>query len=180
MSVLIPFSSHDSIASLRLKADLIWAGSLLEIRFVLTGVLNGVIGLCSHRRGAAPTPTEGLWESTCFEAFFGPEGSTVYYEVNAAADGRWMVFRFEKERIGRTPQPELRPEFFSAELRADRFEMILRFDVSSATDLADRVLIAAPSAVLEETSGERSYWALVHSTKPDFHNPAHRLLTLKP
>lgn len=179
MPALKPFALTPSLERVQLACDMIWAGSLLELRFHLAGDLTTIKGLSSHREPSA-APTEGLWEHTCFEAFFGPEGKSVYYEVNAAADGRWMVFRFESERAGRTVHAELAPNFFDSQLRQGRFEMTLRFDVSDVAELAGAVLIATPAAVLEEAAGAKSYWSLTHSSKPDFHDPSHRLLRLTP
>lgn len=180
MPSLKPFAPPAALDHLKLESDMIWTGSLMEIRFVMTGPVALLKGLASFRGDAAASPTEGLWETTCFEAFFGPQGSTAYYEVNAAADGRWMVFRFGDERRDRAIRGELRPATLACDLRPGRFEMTLRFDFASVDELEGKTLFATPAVVLEETSGAKSYWSLTHSAKPDFHAPAHRLLALKP
>lgn len=180
MPSLKPFDT--AAPDLRVDSEMSRDGSLLRLHFHLQGSsLPRITGLWTSPGQPAAEPTEGLWESTCFEAFFGPEDSDVYYELNAAADGRWMVFRFEKERQGRTVRADLRPLSIEAAATADGFDLTVRLDLSNAGELRGTKLRATPSLVLESKDGSRSYWSLKHTPpKPDFHRPDHRVLILPP
>src|SRR3546814_17637970 len=46
----------------------------------------------------ADSATDGLWESTCFEAFLTEEGEPDYTEFNYGPDGRWACYQFDDYR----------------------------------------------------------------------------------
>src|SRR3546814_17205573 len=46
----------------------------------------------------ADSATDGLWESTCFEAFLTEEGQPDYTEFNYSPDGRWACYQFDDYR----------------------------------------------------------------------------------
>lgn len=181
MTSLQPFDPA-SAPDVRVDARMEWDGSTLDLRFRLSGSSLPLIkGLWTSPEQPVEGPTDGLWESTCFEAFFGPNDSEVYYELNAAADGRWMVFRFTGERRGRSVHGELRPALLRSLLAGDTFDLTLRLDLARVPELRSTKLHAAPALVLESRDGSRSYWSLKHTPpKPDFHRPDHRVLTLAP
>jgi hypothetical protein len=125
---------------------------------------------------AAPLAADELWRTTCFEAFLRSEGGEGYLELNFAPSGRWAAYRFSGYREGmaslavRTPRIDLL-----------RGEAAVALDVT--LDLAD-LLPTGPcrlalSAVIEEKSGAKSYWALAHPEgRPDFHHDAGFVATL--
>ena len=117
---------------------------------------------------AEPARTDDLWKTTCFEAFLRALGKKAYREWNFAPSGEWAAYDFTAYRDGRSnaevAQPYLRLE--------DNF-----------TWWAFGATISVPaggawefglSAVLEESAGTKSYWALAHPEgyKPDFHDAA--------
>jgi hypothetical protein len=115
-----------------------------------------------------PVRTPGLWEHTCFEAFLRhPNGR--YWEFNFAPSGAWAAYEFDGYRQGMRDLPVERPR---VEVRNDGNCFQLQVQLSLPAE-ATSSLHANFSAVIEETSGRKSYWALAHPPgKADFHHPA--------
>ena len=70
---------------------------------VLRYVATGDIGLLRLPPPAAPTRTDELWKTTCFEAFVKPGEGAGYYEVNVAPSTQWAAYRFDSYRDGMAP-----------------------------------------------------------------------------
>jgi len=121
---------------------------------------------------APPARTDGLWRHTCFEAFVRPAQGEGYLEFNFSPSGRWAAYRFSGYRAGMAPVEELSPP--RIELTASAAALTLR----AVMDLAPLPELAAAeawrlglSAVIEDTAGLISHWALAHPPgKPDFHH----------
>jgi hypothetical protein len=117
---------------------------------------------------AEPLATDELWRTTCFEAFLKPEGGAGYLELNFAPSSRWAAYRFTGFREGMA----------AIEIAAPRIEVRRRagaLEIDVALDLAGHLppgpCRLAISAVIEETNGDRSFWALAHAPgRPDFHD----------
>ncbi|MFL6830848.1 MAG: DOMON-like domain-containing protein [Sphingomicrobium sp.] len=119
-------------------------------------------------QAAEPARADGLWQTTCFEAFLRAEGEQSYREWNFAPSGQWAAYDFTDYRDGMAAA-EVGTPYVRVE---DNF-----------TWWALGATIAVPaesewqlglSAVLEEKDGAKSYWAIAHPDggKPDFHDPA--------
>ena len=118
------------------------------------------------------TRADELWRTTCFEAFVRTSASSGYYEFNFAPSTQWAAYEFSGYRSGMraatdigAPRIEVQtsPELFT--LRAS-----LALDQLSSLPREARWRLGL-SALIEETSGRRSYWALAHPPgKPDFHH----------
>ena len=113
-------------------------------------------------RIAAPRPrafVDGLWRTTCFEAFVAAGEGGGYDEFNLSPSGEFAAYRFTAYRAGMTRlTAELSLAWSMARLEAT---VPLRED-------ARRLALAA---VIEEADGALSYWALRHAPgKPDFHH----------
>jgi len=121
-----------------------------------------------------PERTDELWRTTCFEAFIRPRGSESYFELNLSPSGDWAVYRFDGYRSGmRTARIECRPDpdvWFEHGIRMQD----ATFDFSGEPELDPAIpWDIGLSAVIEETDGTKSYWALAHGPgPPDFHNAA--------
>lgn len=115
-----------------------------------------------------PERTDDLWKATCFEAFLKDPESDAYREWNFAPSGQWAAYDFTSEREGRTD-----PEVAAAYIRMEDNLTWWAVGATIAVDADVRWLLGL-SAVLEETDGTKSYWALAHPNgdKPDFHHPA--------
>lgn len=116
-----------------------------------------------------PARRDGLWRTTCFEAFVKPGAGEAYFEFNFSPSSEWAAYRFDGYRSGMA----------NAEVHAPAIGTSVfgrTFEVSAAISL--RALGVTPSAriglcaVLETETGEKGYWALRHGgDKPDFHRP---------
>jgi hypothetical protein len=109
---------------------------------------------------------DGLWQTTCFEAFLRGEGEDRYREWNFAPSGEWAAYDFTSHRADMAPADVASPPYI-------RMEDNLTWWALGATIAveADRDWRLGLSAVLEEKDGTKSYWALAHPPggKPDFH-----------
>ena len=131
-------------------------------------------------RFAAPMDrarADGLWQTTCFELFVADAIGTGYSEFNFSPSSQWAAYRFNAYRDGMKKRTmQLAPEIavvYSAEF--------LILTASVAMDIIASASALALSAVIEETDGTKSYWALAHPPgKPDFHHPACFAVTLPP
>ena len=111
---------------------------------------------------------DGLWQTTCLEAFLRPGDGAAYREWNFAPSGQWAAYDFTAYREDMREADIGAPPYI-------RLEDNLTWWTLGAT-------IAVPAgetwqlglaAVLEEQDGTKSYWALAHppGDKPDFHHP---------
>lgn len=119
---------------------------------------------------AAPTRTDGLWERLCFEMFVQPEGGPGYFEFNFSPSSQWAAHSFDRYREGMTDLPlRIQP----------LIKGVLGVKLTLPAVGACRIGL---SAVIEETDGTKSYWALAHPPEgpPDFHHPDCFALTLPP
>jgi hypothetical protein len=144
------------------------AGSLV-LRYFVTGKIADL----RIPPATAATRADELWQHTCFEAFVRSPADAGYYEFNFAPSTQWAAYRFLSYRKGMrvateisAPQIEVQsgPECYTlqASLQLDRLAM-LPHDAGWRLGLA---------ALIEETNGRKSYWALAHPPgKPDFHHP---------
>jgi hypothetical protein len=144
------------------EADARREGDQLQFTYRVTGA--------AHLLAPAPTVPvrrDGLWKSTCFEAFVRPGTDLDYFEFNFAPSGEWAAYRFHAYRQGMTAVATAAPQIGwsrsgrSALLSARIETRNLRLSPSARLGL---------SAVLETRAHEKSYWALAHGAdKPDFH-----------
>jgi len=148
----------------------IWAAdSALAVTYSLTGDIIR-LQIPSPR---APRRADGLWQHTCFEVFIAEKGQQSYWEFNFSPSGEWAAYAFKNYRDGGPIEGDgLDPEIAVRNV-ANGFELdaMVRLDrlpaISSHTPMA-----VGLSAVVEETAGTLSYWALKHPPgKPDFHHP---------
>ena len=136
-----------------------------------------IAGLMSGVRLPTATPperTDGLWRRTCFEAFVG--AGSAYLEFNFAPSTQWAAYRFTGYRDGMTPASDITPRLIDVTTDERSFELQVLLDLPP--DTAGRLGL---SAVIEETGGGLSYWALAHPPgKPDFHHSAALAVDLPP
>ena len=117
---------------------------------------------------ATPERTDGLWQHTCFELFVKPDGGSGYTEFNFAPSTRWAAYRFDGYRAGmRALDLAQAPQVAAIDGDA-AWQVAL-----PAEAIGDAPVCIGLSAVIEETGGRKSYWALAHPPgKPDFHHEA--------
>lgn len=145
-----------------IEVDVQRQGGLLALHYTLSGDMSRI----AIPAFAGGERTDDLWKHTCFEAFVRFADRPRYLELNFAPSGQWASYHFDDYRAGMRPADDIIAPPFEA------FGMGERYDLRVAADLADiSPWRLALSAVIEETSGAKSYWALAHTPgKPDFHH----------
>lgn len=148
----------------------------LALRFVVTGDIASL---------RLPAPVERvradeLWRTTCFEAFL-RKGGEGYYEFNLSPSNRWAAYGFDGYREGMTSPEGVRLSHLTQRTDGRLYEMVATLDLAGLADLPAGDWRLGLSAVIEETSGRKSYWALAHAPgKPDFHHPEAFAYDLEP
>lgn len=152
-------------------------GGTLAVEFVLDADL-GRLRIPPARTSCL---THGLWEHTCFEVFIALSNGPAYHELNFAPSSEWALYAFQSYReIAPLPDEMVAPEMNVRRL-AGRLELdaVVRLDSLSAFHAITPLRLAL-SAVIEDSSGSLSYWALRHPPgKPDFHHPDAFALTVE-
>jgi hypothetical protein len=134
---------------------------------VLSYVVSGRISDLRLPPVVAAARADELWRHTCFEAFVRPSTGPAYYEFNFSPSTQWAAYQFSGYRSGMRVETEIGAPRIEARSSAAIYTLqaFLEFDeLSSPFHLG-------LSAVLEETNGRKSYWALAHPPgKADFHH----------
>ena len=114
-----------------------------------------------------------LWEQTCFEAFARISEGEQYMELNFAPSTAWAAYGFDGYRAGMRPLL-LDPPPIDVEIEDGRLDLYSAVDVVPVEFLQmSAAWEIGLSAIIEESDGIKSYWALAHGAgPPDFHNPA--------
>ena len=136
---------------------------------LLSYVVTGRIGDLRRPPVTAAARRDELWRHTCFEAFIRPAPGEAYYEFNFAPSTQWAAYRFDSYRTGMRIADEIGAPQIDVQSAPDRYALQATLELSHLPDAARWRLGLA--AVIEETSGRKSYWALAHPPgKPDFHH----------
>jgi hypothetical protein len=117
-----------------------------------------------------PRRADRLWQHTCLEAFVAPDGGPAYRELNFSPSGEWASYAFSAYRTGMAAAEDVE----TPTIAVMREESGLTVDVSVRLAGLQNGAPAnvALAAIIEESSGGFSYWALEHPPgKPDFHHP---------
>jgi len=116
--------------------------------------------------------SDQLWRHTCFEAFVRASAGASYYEFNFAPSTQWAAYRFSGYRTGMRVASEIGAPAIDVNSNDDCYTLQVALALGRLTELPRN----APwrlglSALIEDTSGCKSYWALAHPPgKPDFHH----------
>jgi hypothetical protein len=126
---------------------------------------------------AEPSRTDGLWKATCFELFMRVPGQPDYAEFNFSPSSQWAAYHFGCYReTMRALDVDNAPD-----IGLDASETHFALEAVAGLPVAWRaeLLEIALCAVIEETDGTKSYWAIQHPPgPPDFHHPDCFALTL--
>jgi hypothetical protein len=143
-------------------------------KLTLTYVVEGFPDLIRLPARSAPARRDGLWQQTCFEAFLGSASDPAYFEFNFSPSSEWAAFRFDSYRSGMASPDSIQAPRIDTYISEEHVRLTASIDLASLPDLpADDYLRLGLSAVIEETNGRKSYWALAHPPgKADFHNAA--------
>ena len=140
----------------------------LALSYIVTGKM------CDVRISSviAAVRSDDLWEHTCFEAFVRASSGAEYYEFNFSPSTQWAAYRFSSYRTGRCDAIEISAPEIGVQSSPDRYTLraSLKLDCLSALPRNSMWQLGL-SALIEEMSGRKSYWALAHPPgKPDFHH----------
>lgn len=153
-----PDTPAKSVSAVTVEVDN--SGDAIWFRFVVDCQLDSL----NLPGPLEPERTDGLWQSTCFEAFIGGEN---YSEFNFSPTHQWAAYDFTGYRAGMAA----RNLSLDPEIGLDASEE--HFALEASIDLDGLAGKLALSAVIEEVDGTKSYWALAHPPgAPDFHHPA--------
>ncbi|NJN23819.1 MAG: DOMON-like domain-containing protein [Acaryochloridaceae cyanobacterium RL_2_7] len=157
-----------------LSSDIAKTPTAINIEFHLTGDLSSII----WPEPESPRQRQDhLWETTCFELFFGPPNSTAYWEVNLAPSGHWNVYAFDDYRAGMKIEAAIATVNSQSSFASD--EAHLTCSIPLNTLRLTSLLEVSITAVLALKSGEISYWAVKHvASEADFHQRASFCLRL--
>lgn len=134
----------------------------LRIGYVAAGRISDIV----LPAPAQPLRTDNLWKTTCFEVFLAPAHVTAYRELNFSPSSQWAAYDFSSYRSGMV-QAALPA---APEIRVERTDDLLTVNVLLNIDIPLGPCLVGLAAVIEETGGSKSYWALSHSSgAPDFH-----------
>ena len=137
----------------------------LALAYVMTGRISDV----AIPPIAAAARVDELWRHTCFEAFVGADAA--YYEFNFAPSTHWAAYRFSSYRTGMRVATEISAPQIAVEWSPERYILQASLELDQLLLSRDATLRLGLSAVIEENSGYRSYWALAHPPgKADFHH----------
>lgn len=133
-------------------------------RLVLTYRIGGDLRCVDFPKPQRAARADGLWQHSCCEAFLGAgEG---YYEFNFSPSSQWAAYRFDGHRAG---------------MRDVETDPRIAWDGDGEPAELTATIPLPPaatgplglSAIIEDTNGNRSFWALAHpSGEPDFHDAA--------
>jgi len=162
-----PASACSPVSRIEVRAARVWSAAwFLDLEWQMSGDLASVV---------MPAPVagrrEGLWKTTCLEAFYAVGDSQAYGEFNLSPTQGWASYAFEGYRQGMKNSHE--PVLIQRERHEDRFTAAARLKLDLAnvgcSDL--QPIKVGFAAIIEDQSGGLSYWALTHlSDSPDFHN----------
>jgi len=143
------------------------AGSLV-LRYVVSGKISDL----RMPSVMAAVRTDELWRHTCFEAFVSAPPAAGYYELNFSPSTRWAAYLFSSYRTGMRVATEMSAPRIEVQSSEDRYMLQASLDLDRLSSLSrDAGWRLGLSAVVEETNGRQSYWALAHpSGKADFHH----------
>jgi hypothetical protein len=141
-----------------------------EAEFRLDGIISGIVvppAATSARR-------DNLWQTTCFEIFWQPLGSTAYREFNLSPSGQWAAYDFDSYREG---MRDATVDAVAIDCWHDAAGLVLRASIAAA--LPDPAQVAL-NAIVEHSDGAKQYWALAFPPgKPEFHSEANRALIVE-
>ena len=158
---LISHPAHSPGAITSVDAYVTRATNGLMLSYTVTGDIDELVLPAKSEPGRA----EDLWQTTCFELFLRGDGPA-YREYNFSSSGEWAAYAFDSHREGRREIPA------TITIATDGDAETLNLSASLITDLDD-VVCLAPTAVIEDRSGHKSYWAIAHHAgPPDFHHDA--------
>ncbi len=144
----------------------------LELVWRLAGDLDALV---------LPDPSQsrrrcdGLWQTTCLEAFWGFAGRDAYWELNLAPSGDWNLYRLSHYRGPLDPVALAEAPPWHLRRTARELEVAVELDLGEVAGGEEPGVAGLPleislTAVIDQVGQGVSYWALAHTgAEPDFH-----------
>lgn len=112
---------------------------------------------------------DGIWQSTCMELFISTPSMQRYWEYNFCPSGDWNIYQLSGYRSDLQAEPSCRQPSITQGTQAGGDELAVISQLPPAL-IHQKELILAITAVVEQRSGQLSYWALHHGgSEADFH-----------
>ncbi len=150
---------------LSFQGDMAWSGDFLHFQWsakdpkqiLLDGFEAGA------RKPNSLVRKNGLWQTTCFEAFWAIPKEKGYWELNLSGAGEWNLYHFDDYRI---PQPPRECEDFSISgwnCTVDSLHCTLSLKMKLPA-------LQASLCAIARTDQQTYYFSTKHAgEKPDFH-----------
>ncbi|HKS84671.1 MAG TPA: DOMON-like domain-containing protein [Pseudolabrys sp.] len=160
-------SQHFSAANIEVEVLRPSANSL-----VLAYIVTGRLGDMQIPPVGPVVRGDKLWLHTCFEAFVRASSETGYYEFNFAPSMQWAAYRFGSYRSGMSVATEIGAPSIAVDSKGDCLSLRASVALDQLAGLTRKISWRLGlSALIEDLSGRKSYWALAHPPgKPDFHH----------
>lgn len=163
---LQPFQPEPWLEALQLEGTADWQAGVLHLTFALADPGGSVL---IPEPSTDPQRRDGLWQSTCMEAFFAVAGAPHYWELNLAPSGHWNLYRLEAYRQGLQPEPAISALPHRLQRSASGLTLELDVPLQSVLNPCAELELSL-TAVLEHHGQGCSYWAWDHvADAPDFH-----------
>ena len=154
------------------------SASTIQLHYVAQGDVSRV---AIPPRAAESRHVDELWKHTCFEVFLRNPAGVGYAEFNFSPSTEYAGYGFTRYREGMQDQHGAKPEvsFTTGDRRIELRASVWTGSVDHFNP--EGPLRLGISAIIEETDGSKSYWALAHPQgKPDFHHADSFVLDLPP
>lgn len=134
--------------------------------------VSGKIGALLLPRLRGPSRTDQLWKHTCLEAFVRAGPNEAYYEFNFSPSMQWAAYGFDSYRSGMRAVNEIDSVRVNVSSDGACYQLQVSLELVGLPGLPNGAAWQLGlAAVIEEASGNVSYWALAHPPgKPDFHH----------
>jgi len=161
-----PDTSSDAVA--RIEVEFARSQTTnLTLRYIVFGTIDKV----RLPTASVPYRADALWQHTCFEAFLRDASGAAYYEFNFAPSMGWAAYAFSNYRSGMKVAGEISTPSFTIDSNATCYSLRTSLELYRMGLPTDASWGLGLSAVIEETNGHKSFWALAHPPgKPDFHH----------
>lgn len=149
------------------------AEHVLLVRYSVVGDLSAL----ALPAAGAPVRADELWKHTCFEAFIRPDAASPRYtEINLSPSRAWAAYAFDDYRAGMRNAGDINASNIETSSNGRIYNLRAAIPLHTLGPAPWRVAL---TAVIEDASGEKSYWSLAHAPgKPDFHHADGYALTL--
>ncbi len=155
------------------------AGSVDSVTVAIERAIGGELWIRFHVEApidslvlpdpADPDRTDELWKTTCFELFVREPDTAAYRELNFSVSSQWAAYSFDGYRENRSDLEMSCVPDLGNDASDSHFALEAR--VVLPAPKVDTSLEVGVCAIIEESDGTKSYWALRHPPgKPDFHH----------